>query len=97
MNEIAKPLPSYSSVFQAEAIAIRKVCEIINNKNLSNLKFELNSDSQAVLKALQKRTTKNDTIKLCHNTRNKLGENNKITLNWVPRHQGTRVMKELTI
>ena len=88
INEIAEPLPSYSSTLQAEAIAIWKACEIINNKNLSHLNFELYTDSQAVIKSLQKRNTKNDIIKQCHIALNKLGENNKITLNWIPGHQG---------
>ena len=37
INEVAEQLPSHNSIFQSEAIAISKACEIINNKNLSNL------------------------------------------------------------
>ena len=49
-----KPLPSHSSIFQAEAIAIWQVSKIINHINLSNLNIEFYTDSQAALNSIQK-------------------------------------------
>ena len=68
LNEIAELFPTFSSIFQVETIAIWQASEIIKNKNLSNLSIEIYSDSQSVIKSLQKRTTKNEIIKFCHIT-----------------------------
>ena len=46
VNEISEPLPIYSSIFQAEAIAIWQASTIINNLNLANLKLEFYTDSK---------------------------------------------------
>ena len=88
INEISEPLPPHSSIFQAETIAIWQASKIINHINLSNLIIEIYTDSQAVLNSVQKRTTKNEIIRNCHNILNELGTNNKVTLNWVPGHEG---------
>ena len=88
INEVAEPLPTHTSIYQAEAIAIWKASEIIRNKNLSNLNIEFYSDSQAVLKSLMNKHTKNELIKMCHNSLNELGGNNTVNLNWIPGHEG---------
>ena len=88
LNEIDEPLPTHTSIFQAEAIAIWKASEIIRNKNLNNLNIEFYSDSQAVLYSLLGRYTKNEIIKMCHISLNDLGVNNTVNLNWVPGHEG---------
>ena len=88
VNEISEPLPSYSSIFQAEAIAIWQASKILNHINLSNLNLEFYTDSQAVLNSLQKRFTKNEIIRNCHTILNELGTNNNVNLNWVPGHEG---------
>ena len=48
---------------------------------------KLYSDSQAVIKSLQKRTTKNEIIQYCHIKFNELVLNNKVTINWIPGHE----------
>ena len=88
VNEISEPLPSYSSIFQAEAIAIWQASKILNHINLSNLNLEFYTDSQAVLNSQQKRFNKNEIIRNCHTILNELGTNNNVNLNWVPGHEG---------
>ena len=56
VNEISEHLPSHSSIFQAEAIAIWQASKITNHINLSNLNIEFYTDSQAALNSLKKRT-----------------------------------------
>ena len=46
------------------------------------------TDSQAVIKSLQKRLTQNEIIKDCHEILNSLGKTNKVTINWIPGHKG---------
>ena len=35
--------------------------------------------------------TKNEIIRVCHNILNKINENKKITMNWIPGHQGYEI------
>ena len=44
--------------------------ECMQNRTKQNLITEIYSDSQAVIKSLEKRTTKNGIIKICHITLN---------------------------
>jgi ribonuclease HI len=88
LEEISEPLRSFNDIFQAEAMAVLKGAETIENLNLSNLKIEFYTDNQGVLKALNKRIIKNGIILSCHDTLNKLAINNTVTLNWIPGHMG---------
>ena len=75
---MSEPLPSYSSIFQAELIAIWQASKLINHINLSNLNLEFYTGSQAVINSLQKRFTKNKIIRNCHTIINELGTNNNM-------------------
>ena len=54
MEEVSKALYRYNDIYQAEAIALQSGAEEIEKLNLTNLKIEFYSDSQAVIKALNK-------------------------------------------
>ena len=83
-------LPDYSTVFQAEVVAIRLACEQIN-KNASPKFVKIFVDSRAALSALQARLTKSRTVLDTINSINKLAKNAcRVTLNWVPAHKGFR-------
>ena len=88
LDEISAPLYSYNSIFQAEALALKRAAHTINIKNLHNINIEFYTDSQAVIKSLQKRITRNEIIKECHEILNSLGNTNNVTINWVPGHKG---------
>ena len=56
-------------------------------KNLLNLNNEIYTDSQSVVKSLQKRITRNEIINDCHIILNKLATHNNANINWIPGHQ----------
>ena len=88
LPEISEPLHSFNDIFQAEAIAIKTAVETIHMKNLHNLNIEIYTDSQSVIKSLQKRITRNEIINDCHIILNKLATHNNVNINWIPGHQG---------
>ena len=77
----------YNSIFQAESLALKEAAHIINVKNFHKINIEFYTDSQAVIKSLQKRITRNEIIKECHEILNNLGKTNKVTINWIPEHE----------
>ena len=88
LEEVSKPMNSYNSIFQAEALALKIVAQTLSQKNLHNINIEFYTDSQAVIKSLQKRLTRNEIIRDCHVTLNNLGKTNNVTINWIPGHKG---------
>ena len=88
LPEISEPLHNFNDIFQAEAIAIKTAAELIHRKNPLNLNIEIYTDSQSVIKTLQKRVTRNEIIHECHTVLNKLATYNKVNINWIPGHQG---------
>ena len=88
LPEISEPLHEFNDIFQAEATAIKTAAELIQRKNLLNLNIEIYTDSQSVIKSLQKRVTRNEIIHDCHTVLNKLATHNKVNINWIPGHQG---------
>jgi ribonuclease HI len=81
-------LSDYSTVMQAETIAIKICAEEMNQRNLKDRNIFIFSDSQAALKAITKSSISTLTVKDCVNSLNILGRNNKLVLSWVPGHSG---------
>jgi ribonuclease HI len=79
------PLGSMNTVNQAEMQAINKAAEEIGTRKGNVTIF---SDSQASLRALNKETTKSGLTRNCHETLNQLGRGRRLTLRWVPGHEG---------
>ena len=69
------------------AEALSEASSKLNDTGVTNLKIQIYSDSQAVIKALEKPYNKSKAILECHNNLNKLCLNNQVTLSWVPWHQ----------
>ena len=84
----SKRLWNHATIFQAEALAINFTAKQIIKEKIKNNKINIFSDSQSVvLKALQNnKITK--TIFNCIQNLEKAGENNDITITWIPRHEG---------
>ena len=83
-------LNNEATVYQAEAIAIQRAAErmysIHNNKDKY---IRIFSDSQAVLKALEKEIIKSKTILNTKNALNQLkAKVSSLTLHWIKTHRG---------
>lgn len=85
---LAKALGTSPTIFQAETHAIQ-VCALENlEKGLRGARIYIMSDSQAALKALSNHTFESKLVLDCFNALNELGSRNKVTLMWVPGHEG---------
>jgi hypothetical protein len=81
------PMGSLSMVFSAEVMAILRCTELLLTKNLMR-RIHIHSDSRAALAALAKTTTKSSLFWECMQVLEKLSKFNKVTLMWIPGHQG---------
>jgi ribonuclease HI len=79
---------SLSTVFSAEVMAILRCMEFLLTKNLTRRKIPICSDSRAALAALAKTTTESSLVWECMQVPEKLSKFNKVTLMWIPGHQG---------
>ncbi|XP_032685191.1 uncharacterized protein LOC116850698 [Odontomachus brunneus] len=82
------PLGGLATVFQAEVMAILRYAETLAVNDSANQHFYICSDSRAAIHALAKTTTESAVVWDCMQALARLGESNKITLVWVPGHQG---------
>jgi hypothetical protein len=82
------PLGSLSTVFSVEVLAILRYTEILLNKNLIRREVHNCFDSKAALAALVKATSESSLVWECMQVLGKVGELNKVTLVWIPKHQG---------
>jgi ribonuclease HI len=79
---------SLSMVFCAKGMAILGCTELLLTKNLMRRRTHICSDSRAALAALAKTTTQLSLVWECMQVLGKLNEFNKLTLVWIPGHQG---------
>lgn len=75
---------------QAEILAINHCIKINLDNNTRGRSIVVCSDSQAALKALNNPCVKSKSTKECIKSLNKLGKHNKVTIAWVPGHQGIK-------
>ena len=80
---------SLSKVFSAEVITILRYTELLLTKNLMKRRIHICSDSRAALVELAKTATESSLVWECIQVLGKVSEFNKITLVWIPWHQGT--------
>jgi ribonuclease HI len=69
-------------------MAILRCTELLLTKNLVRRRIHISSDSRAALAALAKTTTESSLVWGCTQVLEKLSEVNKVTLVWIPGHQG---------
>lgn len=82
------PLSNDSTIFTAELHALNTATETLLDRNLTRTKINIMTDSQAVLKALNKPIFHHKSVLEGHRALNQLAEHNKVTLVWVPGHSG---------
>ena len=78
--------PSYSTVFQAEVVAITRACEQMKELNIRNKNIYIFSDSLSAINALSQHRVSSITILECLNRINDMTSNNSVSLYWVPGH-----------
>ncbi len=83
-------LGRYSTVFQAEVIAILQASEAMKTKNITGKQIEIYVDNQAAIQALGKYEITNKIVLECKLSLNKLAKNNTVRINWIPGHSGHR-------
>ena len=84
-QELLKRLPSESSIYSAEVIAIDLAMNIIANHKSSEF---IDSDSKSVLQARQSKNSSTPLITKLLDKMNILSKNNSIILTWIPSHIG---------
>ena len=78
----------YSTVFQAEILAISKMAKNLLLEKMHNQSIAALIDSQAVIKALIKCTVTSITVLSCITNLNQLGKQNQVSIAWIPGHAG---------
>jgi ribonuclease HI len=81
-------LGNTSTVFQAEVNAITMMTLTLLGKTVTNRDIFLFSDSQAAIRALGSDRIRLRTVQECVDRLNELGRRNKITISWIPGHEG---------
>ena len=81
--QMAIPLHPSCNIFEAELHAILVAATELIDRNTSNSTINIFSDSQAVLKALNRFDTTSKSVIECVNVIQKLGLRNRVTLIWV--------------
>ena len=78
----------YSTVFQAEVLAISEVAKNLLLNKMHNQSIVALVDSQAAIKALIKCTVTSITVLNCIRNLNQLGKQNHVSIAWIPGHAG---------
>ena len=78
----------YSTVFQAEVLAISKVAMNLLWEKMHNQTIVVLVDSQAALRALIKCTVTSITVLNCITNLNQIGKQNHVSIAWIPGHAG---------
>ena len=78
----------YSTVFQAEVLAISEVAKNLVWEKMLSQNISVLVDSQAAIKALIKCTVTSITVLNCIRNLNQLGKQNHVSIAWIPGHAG---------
>jgi ribonuclease HI len=85
---------SLSTVFSDEMMAILRCAELLLTKNLTRRRIHICSDSRAAIAALEKTAIESSLFWECMQVLENLSKSNKVTLMWIPGHQGIPVNEE---
>ena len=84
------PLGLTPSVFQCELFAIERAARWIINEELPSSIITIHTDSLAGLNALDTNYITSRQIKSTMISLNKIGEQHKVTIQWIPGHSGLK-------
>lgn len=87
-TQISIGLDHHATVFQTEVLAIHICAEEILKKRTTGKIYNIFSDSQAALMALQKERCTSKIVSECKLLLNQVGHNNFINIIWIPGHSG---------
>jgi len=79
---------SIATVHQSELFAISELCDNKSIKTCIDKKIVICTDSQSAIEAVISPLVKSKLVFECKQRLNKLGAQNKVTLMWVPGHEG---------
>ena len=82
------PLGRHTSVFQAEVFAVLQCTYLLLEMNLVGMLVNIFIDSQACIRALSSVSIRSKVVKECKEALNRLCQNNRVWLFWVPGHEG---------
>lgn len=88
--KIATPLGAHNTVFQAECMGIITATNAIMARGVKNTSIRILSDSMAVLQALKSNTINSGLIYECHERLTEASQYNRLTLQWIKGHSGSR-------
>ncbi|MCP4458360.1 MAG: reverse transcriptase-like protein [Cytophagales bacterium] len=81
-------LPDYSTVFQAELIAIKEACNYLTSQNNKDKDIIIWTDSLSSIQALANITSRSITVNDCYNALQNIATHNNVTIKWVAAHTG---------
>lgn len=87
-TSLSMSLGRHTTVFQAEVAAVRYCIQEINRRRDPTRTIAIYSDSQAMLRALGSARANSKLVWDCMGALNGLGSHKKVTLAWVPGHEG---------
>ena len=82
------PLGPWTTVFQAETVAISAAANKLLNLEVKNMKIRFMVDSQSAIRAIGNFTTQNSLVEESKNSLNRLSEENEVIIQWIPGHEG---------
>ena len=83
----------YSTVFQAEVLAVFKGTKNLLLEKMHNQSIVVLVNGQAAIKALIKCTATSITVFNCIRNLNQLGKQNHVSIPWIPGHAGVHGKK----
>ena len=88
IRRLRVPLGRFATVFQAEICATATGASFFLQQEVRDKNILFYSDSQAALRALLSPLQKTVTVPSCIDVLNQLGQNNTVTISWIPGHSG---------
>ena len=82
------PLGPLTTVFQAETVAVSEAARELLDLEVKNKKILFLVDSQSAIQALGKYITQGSLVKEAKENLNRLSVSNKVTIQWIPGHEG---------
>lgn len=79
---------SLASVFQTELFAVSELCAEMQLSGVSDKEIYICTDSQSAIQAVSSPYVRSRTVLDCKDALNALGGSNKVTILWVPGHEG---------